>query len=269
MTYKLIGHNFTPPDIEAKVTGAARYSEDFRADGMAHVKFFASPMPHGRVNSIDLSAAEQVPGYLGVLLPEDVKQPDAPTGFPILTMEPTYYGQPILAIAAETEQAATDAIKAVQVNMQLLPFVVDPLRSLEPGGPNALSTGNVAGAGVDFQELKWSGRDFALAGDDTLPRGEAPVQWEFGEVEAAFENAAVIVEESMVHASCSHHAMEPRSAAAYWENGKCHVWGSTQSTAFAQPGLANLIGIEPSDVDAVLITHHHPDHVGDAVEGTA
>ncbi|MCT8988799.1 xanthine dehydrogenase family protein molybdopterin-binding subunit [Chelativorans sp. SCAU2101] len=254
MAYKLIGKNFIPPDLEAKVTGAATYAEDFRADGMAHVKFYGSPMPHGKVRSIDLSEAEKVPGFLTALLPEEVKHPDTPVGLPILSNEPTHFGQPILAIAAETEQAAADAIAAVRVDMELLPFVVDPLHSLQPDGPNAVSGINVAGAGIEFQELKWSGRDFALAGDDTLPKGKAPVEWSFGDIEEGFAKSAVIVEESFVHASNAHHALEPRSAAAYWEGGKCYVWGSTQSTAFAQPGLANLIGIEPSEL--VLISEY-------------
>ena len=69
MAYKLIGKNFTPPDLEAKVVGSAKYAEDFRADGMAHIKFYGSPMPHGRVKSIDLSEAEKVPGFLTALVP--------------------------------------------------------------------------------------------------------------------------------------------------------------------------------------------------------
>jgi xanthine dehydrogenase molybdenum-binding subunit len=247
MAYKLIGKNFTPPDLDAKVTGAAKYAEDFRADGMAHVKFYGSPMPHGRVKNIDLSESEKVPGYLGALLPEDVKQPD-PGGQPILTMEPAFFGQPIVAIAAETEQAAADAIHALKVDMELLPFVVDPLESLKPDGPNALAEGNVTGRGIDLQNLKWTGKDFALAGEESLPKGEPAIDWSFGDIEAGFANAKVVVEQSMVHASNAHHAMEPRSAAAYWENGKCHVWGSTQSTAFAQPGLATLIGITPEEL---------------------
>ncbi len=247
MAYKLIGHDFTPPDLEAKVTGSAKYAEDFRADGMAHIKYFGSRMPHGKVKSIDLSEAEKVPGFLAALVPDDIKQPD-PTGFPILASEPAWYGAPIVAIAAETEQAAADAVARVKVDMELLPFVVDPLESLKPNGANALSGGNVAGRDVDFQTVKWTGKDFALAGDDALPRGKPVTEWGFGDIEAGFAAAKVIVEESMVHATNSHHAMEPRSAAAYWENGKCHVWGSTQSTAYAQPGLAKLIGIEPKDL---------------------
>ena len=247
MAYKLIGKNFTPPDLEAKVRGTAKYAEDFRADGMAHIKFFSSPMPKAKVTNIDTSKAEAIPGFLAVLLPDEVKQPDA-TGQTILTSEPAYAGEPVVAIAAETEQAAADCVAALEVDMELLPFVVDPLESLKPGGVNALADGNISGRGVDYQEIKWSGKDFALAGDDRLPMGEAPVEWGYGDVDAGFKEAAVIIEESMVHASNAHHAMEPRSAAAYWEGGKCHVWGSTQSTSFAQPALAKLIGIELSEL---------------------
>jgi len=247
MAYKHIGKNFTPPDLQAKVTGAARYAEDFRADGMAFIAIMPSPMPHARIKSINLSKAEKMPGFLASLVPDEVKQPGA-AGQPILASEPAYVGEPIVAIAAETEQMAADALLAVEVELEPLPFCLDPLESLKPKGPNALTGGNVTGRGIDFQEVKWSGKDFALAGDTELPKGKPAVEWAFGDIDAAFKEAAVIVEESMVHASNAHHAMEPRSAASYWENGKCHVWGSTQSTAFAQPGLAKLIGIDPSDL---------------------
>jgi len=89
MSYKLIGKNFTPPDLEAKVTGAARFAEDFRADGMAFIRILSSPMPHAQVKDIDLSKAENVPGFLAALTPEEVKQPDPP-GQPILSAEPAY-----------------------------------------------------------------------------------------------------------------------------------------------------------------------------------
>jgi xanthine dehydrogenase molybdenum-binding subunit len=62
MAYKLIGKNFTPPDIVAKVTGEAKYAEDFRADGMLFCKLLASPMPHARVKKIDAAEALKMPG---------------------------------------------------------------------------------------------------------------------------------------------------------------------------------------------------------------
>ena len=54
MSYKLIGKDFTPGDIEAKVTGKAKFSEDFRAEGMLFAKLYLSPMPHAKVVSIDV-----------------------------------------------------------------------------------------------------------------------------------------------------------------------------------------------------------------------
>jgi xanthine dehydrogenase molybdenum-binding subunit len=248
MAYKIIGKDLTPPDIEAKVTGKAKYAEDFRADGMVFIKLLASPMPHAKVKNIDLSKAEKVAGYVGVLTADELKQPkDA--GHAILTNDPAFVGQPILAIAAESEQAAAEALDAVEVELEPLPFVIDPLESLKPNGPNAINGGNVANRkGVKFQEIKWSGKDFALAGDDSLPQGQVPIDWSYGDLDAKFKESALVLEETFVSSANAHHALEPRSAAAYWENGKVHVWGSTQSSSFAVPSLAKYIGVKPSEV---------------------
>ena len=251
MAYALLGKNFTPPDLHAKVTGAAKYAEDFRADGMVFLRIFPSPMPHARVKSIDVSKAKEMPGVVGVMLPSEIKQPkDA--GHAILTDYPVFVGQPIMALAATTEQQAEDAMEAVRVDLEPLPFCIDPLDSLKPEGPNAHVNGNVANRrGIKLQTVKWTGKDFALAGDDKLPMGKAVTEWSYGDLEAGFAKAKAIVEESFVSAANAHHAMEPRSAAAYWENGKCHVWGSTQSSSFAIPSLAKYIGIKPPQLNLV------------------
>jgi xanthine dehydrogenase molybdenum-binding subunit len=57
MAEKLVGQNYVPLDHVAKVTGRARYAEDFRAEGMLFAKLLVSPMPHARVRGIDASAA--------------------------------------------------------------------------------------------------------------------------------------------------------------------------------------------------------------------
>ena len=77
MAHKLLGKDFLPHDVVAKVTGEAKYAEDFRAEGMVFARLLSSPYPHARVKSIDASAALAMPGVVGVLLPEDVKNPDA------------------------------------------------------------------------------------------------------------------------------------------------------------------------------------------------
>ena len=251
MAYRLIGKDFTPPDLRAKVTGAAKYAEDFRADGMVFLKTFPSPMPHARATSIDVSAVEKMPGVVGVLLPGELKQPkDA--GHAILTAYPVFAGQPVFAVAAATEQQAEDALEAAKVTFEPLPFCLDPLDSLKPGGPNANVGGNVANrAKIALHEVKWSGKDFALAGDDKLPMGKPAREWSFGDLEAGFAKSKLVLEESFVSAANAHHAMEPRSAAAYWSNGKCNVWGSTQSSSFAVPSLAKYIGIKPNELNLV------------------
>ena len=102
MAYDLLGKNFVPPDVHGKVTGKAKYAEDFRAEGMVFCKLLLSPMPHARVRNVDASAALALPGVLGILTAADVPQLPAPAE-PILTNEPMWIGQPVLAVAAETE----------------------------------------------------------------------------------------------------------------------------------------------------------------------
>jgi xanthine dehydrogenase molybdenum-binding subunit len=246
MAHKLLGQDFLPHDVVAKVTGEAKYAEDFRVEGMVFARLLASPYPHARVKHIDMSEAEKVPGYVGVLLPSDVKNPPAPD-IPLLTEEPGYIGAPILLLAAESETAAQDALEKVRVDYEPLAFHVDPLASLHPDKPDARSDGNVGASGVKFQTLKWTAEDFDKAGD-RMPMGKAAQEWNYGDVDAAFAKAKFVLDETFVHASNSHHSMEPRTAMAYWQNGKCIVHVSSQSQSFITPALAGLIGIAPTDL---------------------
>ena len=222
MPYSLIGKDFTPPDVRAKVTGKARYAEDFRAEGMAFCKLLTSPHPHARVTAIDASGALAMPGVYGVLVPDDLPAPRSPIEA-ILTKEPTFVGDPILAVAAVDEKTAADAVDEIRVTYEQLPFVVDPLASLRPGGINAHAGGNhveFTREGPKIREIKWKARDFVSVQEGQLPAGEATVEWEYGDVQGGFASAEVVLDETFVTASNPHHSMEPRSALAYWENGK-------------------------------------------------
>src|SRR5471030_3404724 len=138
---KLIGQNYTPPHLIAKVTGRAKYAEDYRADGMLFTKLLLSPMPHARVRHIDTRAALAMPGVKAILTADDL--PDLRGAERALTNEPLYQGEPILAIAAVDERTAAEAIEAIVIEFEPLPFVVDPIESLRPNGPNARIQGNV------------------------------------------------------------------------------------------------------------------------------
>src|SRR5215471_9593368 len=237
---KYIGQNYTPLDLVAKVTGRARYAEDFRAEGMLFTKLLLSPMPHARVINIDASAALAMPGVKAILTADDL--PDlGPNVERALTKEPFYAGEPILAVAAVDELTAAEAVERINVDLEPLPFVVDPLDALRPDGPNARTTGNVWGApmpgGVGpnaaspLKTIKWTNEQFADAAEGRLPMGEPTEQWPYGDLDAGFKSAALVLDETFVVQATGHHPMETRTAMAYWQNGKLFIHCSTQSVA--------------------------------------
>jgi CO/xanthine dehydrogenase Mo-binding subunit len=172
--------------------------------------------------------------------------PAGPPGFaPSLTKEPMYVGEPILAVAALSEQAAEDAIERIKIDYEPLPFTFDPLESLFPGGKDARGDGFNIGtlAGLPPGQIKWTAADFArVKPGEELPMGKPAEEWKFGDVEAQFKQCKVVYEERFVTASLAHHSMEPRSCMSYWQNGKCFVHASLQSQSFALPPLAQMLG---------------------------
>ena len=257
MTFKHIGKDFTPHDVVAKVTGTAKYAEDFRADGMVFCRLLTSPIPHARVKHIDSTAALKMEGVLGLLTADDI--PPGPPGFaPPLTKEPMYVGEPIVAVAALSEQAAEDAIAAIKVDYEPLPFTHDPLESLFPGDKDARGDGFNIGTlvGLPPGKLKWTAADFAkVKTGEELPMGKPAEEWKFGaDLDATFKQCKVVYEERFVTAALAHHSMEPRSCMSYWQNGKCFVHASLQSQSFALPTLAQMLGLKPEEV--VLIAEY-------------
>ena len=265
--YKLIGKNYQTPDLYAKVTGQAKYAEDFRAEGMLFCKLLLSPMPHARVKRVHTNAALAMPGVKAILTADDLPAPaDTLTdngtvikaskwGERGLTNEPVYQGEPILAVAAVDELTAAEAIEKIQIDFEPLPFVIDPLDTLRPGGPNPRTEGNVwtrpAGQNPSppaVTELKWTKADFADEKYGRLPMGKAPDEWSYGDVDSGFKNAALVLDETFVTPDTSHQTLETRSAMAYWQNGKVYIYTGTQSTAQTLPAIARWLNISPDNV---------------------
>jgi xanthine dehydrogenase molybdenum-binding subunit len=263
MAERLVGTNYTPPDLVAKVTGRARYAEDYRAEGMLFCKLLISPMPHARVRRIDASRALALPGVRGVITADDL--PDLGGAERALTNEPLYQGEPILALAAESEDIAAEAIELVDVDFEPLPFTVDPVASLRPGGPDARLEGNVWGVAPPpaagqppgrppIERLKWTEADFAAAEDGQLPLGKAMEEWQVGDLEAGFASAALVLDETFTVNATGHHPMETRSAMAYWRGDTLYLHCSTQSVIRTVEPVARWVGIDPSKV--VLICEY-------------
>jgi CO/xanthine dehydrogenase Mo-binding subunit len=257
MAGKYIGQNYIPPDHVAKVTGRARYAEDFRAEGMLFTKLLLSPMPHARVRRVDTSAALAMPGVRAILRADDL--PDLGGQERALTDEPRYAGEPILAVAAVDELTAAEAVERIVVDLEPLPFVTNALDTLRPGGPNPRLDGNVWGPPPPpkegapaqqppFSELKWTADDFAEEADGKLPMGTPSEEWTYGDPEAGFTAAALVLDETFITQSTGHHPMETRSAMAYWQNGKLYIHLSTQSVSITRGNVARWVGIPPEDV---------------------
>lgn len=292
--HKLIGKNYSTPDLVAKVTGQAKYSEDFRAEGMLFCKLLVSPMPHARVVRLDTSAALAMPGVKAILTADELPAPADivtdlgavikanPLGEKPLTNEPLYAGEPILAVAAVDELTAAEAIERIQIEFEALEHVTDPIESLKPGGPNARVGGNIwarkeapaAAAGAppappmppEPGPWKWTAEEAAELAEGRLPMGRATDEWTYGDIEAGFKDAALVLDETFVTPNTSHQCMETRSTMCHWEGGKVHVYTGTQSTAQTVMSVSRWLGIEPENV--VLVSEYTGGGFGSKATGT-
>jgi xanthine dehydrogenase molybdenum-binding subunit len=311
MADKLIGQKYTTPDLVAKVTGKAKYAEDYRVEGMLFAKILSSPMPHARVRRLDTSKALAMPGVKAILTADDM--PGAAAGATLgenvqssaqaergLTNEPFYHGEPILAVAAVDELTAALAIEAIEIDFEPLPFVVDPIESLRPGGANARTQGNVwmrpaapppppapaagatgaapaaagrggrgAAAGApappQIAVWKWTDDDFKNAPEGQMPTGKATDEWVFGNLEEGFKKADLVLDETFMTQSTGHQPLETRTAMAYWQNGKLFLHGSTQSTVQTVGSVARWTGITPDKV--VIISEYTGGGFGSKIPG--
>jgi CO/xanthine dehydrogenase Mo-binding subunit len=263
--FKYIGKDYQTSDIVAKVTGRAKYAEDYRADGMLFCKLMLSPMPHARIRSIDTSEAMKLEGVVAIITGEDMPVPPAaprpqgapepPPGPPIetaLAKEPSYEGEPILAVAAVDELTAAEAIERIRIDFEPLPFVIDPIDSLRPNGPNAREQGNIFAQG-GLKTHKWTAADVATFDAGKFPMGADPGTdiSEYGNVDEAFKTADLVLEETWSLPTTPHLPLETRSAMAMWDGTKLRLYGSTQSLSRTVQPLARWAGIEEKDLTLI------------------
>ena len=280
--YRLIGKDYPTPDLYAKVTGKAKYAEDFRVDGMLFCKLLLSPVAHGRVKYLDVRKAMAMPGVKAILTQDDLPAPaDSVTdlgvtikanalGEKALTMEPLYHGEPVLAVAAVDEYTAAEAIEAIDIEFEPLPFAIDPLDTLRPGGPNPRIDGNVwirppipqpkpgekapSPPVPHIGVLKWTDADFTEAKHGRLPMGKPQDEWVVGDLDGGFKDAALVLDETFVTPDTSHETLEPRTTLAYWQNGKVFVHMGTQSTVQTLASLARWLNMDANQI--VLVSEY-------------
>jgi xanthine dehydrogenase molybdenum-binding subunit len=150
MAYKVIGNSVQRLDAVAKVTGKAKYADDFFERDMLVGKVLRSPYAHAIVKNIDVSKAKAVPGVEAVITHKDLPTVKFPTaGHPwsldpahrdvadklILTDKARFLGDAVAAVIAVDALTAEKALKLIEVEYEVLPFVLDPEEAMKPGAP--------------------------------------------------------------------------------------------------------------------------------------
>ncbi len=217
------------------ITGRARYTDDFTLPGTAHMAVVRSPFAHARINSIDTSAAEAMDGVVAVLTGQDMKDAGfagIPCAFvvtnantltpehPAMAVEKVrYVGDAVAMVIAENDYQARDAAMAVEVDYDPLPAVTDPKEAHAEGAPQIFD--DVPGNEI----LHW-----VVAG---------------GDVEAAFNDADVVVTETIRQQRLIPTAMEPRSTLASWDPAmeSLTLWNTTQNPHILRFLLSLVTGI--------------------------
>ncbi|MFE4859108.1 molybdopterin-dependent oxidoreductase [Streptomyces sp. NPDC056670] len=248
---KAVGKSLGAPAGPQVVTGTARYTFDVEVPGLLHMKLLRSPHPHARITSIDTTEALRVPGVHAVLTHHDA--PDTlyssarhehPTEDPddtrVLDDTVRHVGQRVAAVVADSEQAAEEGCRRVEVVYEQLPYVIDPEEAMAPGAPV-------------IHEGK--GPEVRIARVENNVAGE--VHGEIGCAEDGFAQADVIYEETFRTQRVQHASLETHGCVAYFEpkedgsGERLTVRSSTQTPFLTRRALCALYGLPEDEVRVV------------------
>jgi len=238
-----VGHQIgrSLPRLEAreKVSGRAEYTHLMQLPGMLHAKIFRSTVAHGRIKSVDTSAARQVPGVYAVYTSEDVLKviPDPFYGpafhdQPILAVGKVHYvGEPVAVVLAADPHIAEQAVQQIVADYEELPAVFDEVEAAE-NRTLVHEELRPAGTFADLKHLKGrKGTNIAL--DFRLRRGD---------VEKAFASAAHVFEHTFRTQKVLHLALEPYASIADFRDDGVTIYSAAQGPSFVRTEIARLLG---------------------------
>jgi CO/xanthine dehydrogenase Mo-binding subunit len=234
-----VGRSLPRLEARQKVTGRAEYTHVMRLPGMLTAKIVRSTVAHGRIKSIDTSAARQVPGVHSVVTADDVKTviPDPYYGpafhdQPILAIGKVHYvGEPVAVVLAADPHVAEEAAQLVVAEYEELPAVFDEVEAAEN---NILVHEELKPAGTfaDLKHLKGR-RGTNIALDYRLRRGD---------VDAAFADCAHVFEHTFRTQKVLHLTFEPMASIADAREDHVTIWSASQGPSFVRTEIARLLG---------------------------
>src|SRR6266852_4734230 len=145
---KTVGHPTTRIDARERVTGKATYSGDVQLPGMLYARVLRSPHAHARIRKIDTSKAQALPGVKAILTRENCdvvwSSGDTRNKRYLFNNPVRFAGDAVAAIAATDRHIAEEALRQIEVDYEVLPFVLDPEDALKPGAPEIQPGGNLS-----------------------------------------------------------------------------------------------------------------------------
>ena len=244
---KLVGARIKRREDPRLIQGRATYVDDLKIAGMHHLAFKRSDIAHGRIKSIDVSAAQAMEGVEAVFTGTQLVDliPPMPVGTPYRTPEHRalatdtvrYAGEPVAVVVARDRYLARDAADAIVVTYDPLPVVVDPELAMtgkptlvHEGFPNNLLLDSIPGG-----------------------TGAAGGSVDDSAIDKAFAAADVVISQRMVNHRLAPSAIEPRGVVAHFEPGKgtMTIWSSTQSPHVLRSIIAAMFGMGQDQVRAV------------------
>ena len=229
-----IGRRLRRVEDERLITGRGHYAGDIKLDGLLHVAFARSAVPHAVIRAIDTSAARQMPGVIAIWtadeLPEvtgglsDWGPEDMETrGRPILNRdEVNYVGEAFAVVVSETAYQAQDAADQVIAELEPLPGVGDVTTATKSGAPRVH--------------------------DDMKSNVARTATTKYGEIKAAFGGDSVTAQIRLTTARIAGAAMEPRAVTATPDGDGLKVWTSTQNVFGVREAIASALGLDDEDV---------------------
>ena len=255
-----IGRSVPRPNAPRLIQGRGTFVDDIKLPRMSHVAFLGSPFAHADIVSIDRAAAEAAAGVIAVVTGAELAEMCDPwvgvlshlagiksaPQYPLAVGRVRWQGEPVVAVVAESRALAEDAVELVEIAWNELPAVTDMETALDPGTP------------VIHEDLS-----------DNLCWERS---FEEGDVDAAFANADVVVEEVFDVGRHTGVTLEPRAIIADFNPGDdlMTVYHSTQAPHMMQNIFATHLRLEEHRVRVIckdvggsfgIKVHTYPDEV--------
>ncbi|MEP7104788.1 MAG: molybdopterin cofactor-binding domain-containing protein, partial [Chloroflexota bacterium] len=248
----VVGRPLRRLEGRAKVTGGTAFTADLGIAGVTHARLVLSPHPAARITGVRLDAARAVPGVVAAFSGADLPpMPGVPGADLPLARERVFFaGQPVAAVVAEAEAAATDAAALVEIDFEPLPAVFDPLAAVAEGAPRVLGDSEMglddAGAhGTNVAVAEVADRHHNVSGQVFFNSGDAA---------AALAGSAHVVKGRWTLASVHQGFLETHVSAARAEpDGGLTIWTSTQGAFFTRRETARVLGIPQSRIRVVAM----------------